>query len=305
MDALLAEYAEPFCSMQTSPRTQQEYRKDLARWFAAGLPLTIEGVAAYKERLMAAYKPSSAGRFFGTPRVFYSWLVRRSIIESSPFDLVKAPKRVDEVVRVPTDHEVDALLAGTKTTRERAVVSLLLNGLRASEVVNLPADAVKFQPEYGHYLVVRGKGDKERIVPLLAETVDDLRAFEFENGVSSERLVHNADGSPLTYNSVNGIVDMAARKAKVDIYPHMLRHHYGTRLVRAGANVFSVQKLLGHSSVATTQRYVTMDLTDLVEATRLDPRRMGGIRLVPSHLEDDTSAREDTDNRSSRRVASA
>jgi site-specific recombinase XerD len=297
---------EAFCLMQTSPRTQNEYRKDLARWFNSGYPLTVEGVAQYREYLSTTYKPASAARFYGTARTFFRWLVRRNIIQESPFDFVKGPKRTtDEVINVPSDADVDALLRATKTSRERAVVSLLLNGLRASEVTNLPSTSVKWTAEYGNYLIVRGKGDKERIVPLLEETVDDLAAFEQDNGVASDWLVHNPDGSKLTYDMVNGIVDMAAHKAKVDIYPHMLRHHYGTRLVRAGANVFAVQKLLGHASVATTQRYVTMDLSDLVEATRKDPRNLGGLRVVSGNLEEGTGSGEDGRSGGSLRVATA
>jgi integrase/recombinase XerC len=303
---LYSEEAEAFCRMQNSPRTQAEYMKDLNRWFASGYPLTVDGVAQYREYLSTTYKPASAARFFGTARTFYRWLVKRSIIADSPFDFVKGPKRTtDEVVNVPSDVDVDALLRAAKTSRERAVISLLLNGLRASEVTNLPADACKFTPEYGHYLVVRGKGDKERIVPLLSETVADLAAFDLDNGVASDWLVHNPDGSKLTYDMVNGIVDMAARKARVDIHPHMLRHHYGTRLVRAGANVFAVQKLLGHASVATTQRYVTMDLSDLVEATRKDPRELGGLRVVSGNLEEGTGSGEDGRSGGSLRVATA
>jgi len=299
--------AEAFCLMQQSPRTRDEYRKDLSRWFASGYPFTVEGVARYKEYLVANFKASSASRFYGTARAFYRWIIKRGLLDASPFDAVKGPRRIqNEVVNVPSDADVDALLRATKTSRERAVVSLLLNGLRASEVKNLPADAIKWTPEYGHYLVVRGKGEKERIVPLLEETVEDIACHASDNSfMTSDYLVHNADGSQLTYDAVNGIVDMASRKAGLDIHPHMLRHHYGTRLVRAGANVFAVQKLLGHASVATTQRYVTMDLSDLVEATRKDPRALGGIRLVKGNLEADDEAGEDAGHRGSLRVASA
>jgi integrase/recombinase XerC len=183
---------------------------------------------------------------------------------------------------VPSDDDVDALLAAAKTEREAAVLSLLMNGLRASEVANLPEDSVKWTKEYGYYLIVTGKGNKTRIVPLLPDTIQRLQDFDRANGATSAWLVHNTDGGKLTYDMVNGIVDMAARKSKVDIHPHSLRHHYATRLIRAGANVFAVKDLLGHASVATTQQYVKMDITALVEATSLDPRNAGGIKLVPT-----------------------
>jgi len=113
-------------------------------------------------------------------------------------------------------------------------------------------------------MVITGKGDRERIVPVLDGYLDDLQA----------------DDTPLSYNIVNNVLDDIARRAKVRTHPHALRHHYATRLVRAGANVFAVQKLLGHSSVATTQQYVKMDISDLFEASRLDPKNMDGIKLL-------------------------
>lgn len=292
-----------FCAMQTSPRTQTEYRKDLERWFGASLPLTVDGAAKYKTMLTEKYTAATAGRFWSTVRTFHKWLVTRGLLEHSPFEAIKAPSRRHlPVVESPSDNVVDALVAFCTSPRDRLVVLLLLQGLRASEVSNLPADALRFTAGYGHWLVVLGKGDKERIVPVSDEIVDAVNALGNEG---SDWLVHNPDGSRVTYDAVNGLIDTAAKKAKVKVYPHMLRHHYGTRMVRAGANVFVLQKLLGHSTVATTQRYVSMDLTDLVEASRLDPRNNGGIRIVPSHLEDHSRTGTDAGHRPSLRVASA
>jgi site-specific recombinase XerD len=118
--------------------------------------------------------------------------------------------------------------------------------------------------------------------------------------------VHNEDGSQLTYDTVNNLVDRASVRAGVKIYPHKLRHHYGTRMVRAGVNVIVLSKLLGHANISTTERYVSLDLSDLVEASRLDPRTTnGGIHLVPSHLEDEPDAGEDAGRYAPRNLASA
>lgn len=299
--------ADAFCRMQNSPRTQQEYRKDLERWFNAGFDLTVDGVSKYRDYLSTNYRSSSAGRFYSTAKTFYRWLVQRGMLDVSPFEAVKAPRRVrDEVVNVPSDTDVNALIGAAKTPREAAVISLLLNGLRASEVTTLSASSVKFAPQFGWYMVVLGKGNRERIVPMLDETVEAIRAFEdWAPETDSPWLVHNADGSQLTYDAVNGIVDMAARRAGVDIHPHLLRHHYGTRLVRAGANVFAVQKLLGHSNVQTTQRYVTMDFTDLVEASRKDPRNRKGLQVVSSNSQDSAATGEDSGRPAALQLASA
>lgn len=268
---------EAFIAMQSSPRTQEAYRKDIQRWESSGYDLTVEGVAAWKADLVANYSNATASRYFSSVRTYHRWLVQTGALQHSPFEAVKAPAlRPSVVVNVPSDNDVEALRASLTTPRNRLIVELLLMGLRASEVSNLRADALRFDNGYGHYLVFRGKGDKERVVPVDDNVLDAINATDYE----SEWMVANEDGSQVTYDAVNGVVDTAAAKAGVRLYPHMLRHHYATRLVRAGADVFSLQKLVGHASVVTTQRYVHMDLSDLVEAARLDPRRNGGIRVI-------------------------
>lgn len=293
-----------YCEMQASPRTRVEYRKDLDRWFRAGLPLTVEGVTQYKRHLEQNYKEASAGRFWSTVRAFHRWLVQRGLLEHSPFEVVKAPVRRHSVgVESPSANIVDALVASCESKRDRAVICLLLNGLRASEVTDLQDGSLTFEPEIGYVLKVLGKGNKERFVPLTDESVQALNDLETIEG--SDWLVPNHNGEKLTYDTVNGIVDTVAKRAGVKVHPHQLRHHYATRLVRAGVNVFALQKLLGHATVATTQRYVSMDLSDLAQAARLDPRNNGGIRVVAQDLEVSSGTRPDASHRPALRVASA
>ena len=296
---------DAFCAMQTSPRTQAEYRKDLNRWFTSGFALSTGGVSMYKTLLMSKYSEASAARFWSTARVFHKWLVHRGLLEHSPFDAVKAPaRRVNPVIDSPSDNDVDALVASCESPRDLAVVKLLLCGLRASEVTNLRAVSLKFTAGYGHYLVVVGKGNKERIVPVSDDVVDAVN--DAAGNVGSDWLVHNPDGSQVTYYAVNNLVDRASERAGVKIYPHKLRHHYGTRMVRAGVNVIVLSKLLGHANIATTERYVSLDLSDLVEASRMDPRATsGGIRIVPSHLEGESGTDSNAGSRTALRLASA
>lgn len=295
---------EAFCGMQTSPRTQLAYRKDLARWFEAGFPLTVDGVIGYKQMLVQMYSEASVARFWSTARVFHKWLVLRGLLEHSPFDVIKPPARSSHnVIDSPSDNDVEALVASCVTPRDRAVVLLLLCGLRASEVANLKAVSLKFTTGYGHYLIVSGKGNKERVVPISDEVVNAINNLR---NVGSVWLVHNPDGKQLTYDTINGLVDAASERAGVKIYPHKLRHHYGTRMVRAGVNVIVLSKLLGHASVSTTERYVSLDLSDLVEASRMDPMAQnGGIRVVTSNLEEGAGTRPVAGNRPALRLASA
>ncbi len=302
---MFEDQVDAYCGMQASPRTRTEYRKDLTRWFESGYPLTVDGVTNYKLWLCENYKEASAGRFWSTARTFHRWLVDRGVLEHSPFEVVKAPKRRRQpVIDSPSDNDVAALVRSCESPRDRAVVELLLSGLRASEVTDLKADSIKFTDGYGFYLIVLGKGNKERIVPISDNVVQAIN--ELPN-VGSDWLVHNNNGDKLTYDMVNNLVDKAAKLAGVKIYPHMLRHHYGTRMVRAGVNVIVLSKLLGHASVSTTERYVSMNLSDLVEASRLDPRSNGGIRLVSNEgrLEDRTESGQDSDHRATLHVATA
>ncbi len=304
MEPIFQNEVNAYCDMQTSPRTKTEYRKDLTRWFDGGYPLTVDGVTEYKTYLTSNFKEATAGRFWSTARTFHRWLVHRGLLDNSPFDVVKAPaRRVSPIIESPSDNNVDALVTFCTRPRDLAVVMLLLSGLRASEVTDLRADSIRFEPGYGHYLHVLGKGNKERIVPISDDVVQAINGLP---NTGSDWLVHQDDGAKLTYDVVNGLVDTAARKAGVKIYPHMLRHHYGTRMVRAGANVIVLSKLLGHVTVATTQRYVSMDLSDLVEASRLDPRNTtGGIRIVPQGIEVPVGERVEAGRVPARGLASA
>jgi len=288
MDTMnLRHEADAFCRSQHSPRTQVEYRKDLDRWFDSGFDLTVDDVSKYRESLSATYKASSASRFWSTARTFFRWLVQRGVIESSPFDAVKAPKRVaNPVPRVPTRGDVKALVAAAKTTRESAILALLLNGLRASEVVSVKWDDLHPVEGAGYYFIIRGKGNKERIVPLLTDTV---KALEDLGMAATGYVLTNVDGGRLTYDAVNGVVDECSRRGKVSIHPHALRHYYATALIRAGANLFAVQKMLGHASISTTQMYVTLVVGDLFDATNMHPDQTTGLHVVPE-LEEEPDA---------------
>lgn len=140
----------------------------------------------------------------------------------------------------------------------------------------------------GTVLRVNGKGSKQRLVPATVEVeiaVNRARAWLMTWGTPeqrrSERLVTGHDGSPLTVRQVEHAVYKSAEYAGVeDMHPHALRHHYATRLIRAGASPLHVSQLLGHASVATTQVYVTLDLADLAKAAQLDPRNQPAQPVV-------------------------
>ena len=266
-----------FVDQQTSHHTRRAYRSDLTRWvaFLDGRHPTPEDVVRFKKGLELALSSASAARVFATCRTFYRWLGG-----DNPFDRVKAPQRVkNQSPKTPSNEAVDRTLAAVDTStlqgkRDAAILALLTNGLRAQEVADLMRDALEFVPEFGAWVIrVVGKGSKERTVPALPEVVEKVRVFQTEAQKVSHWLLYDHTGYQLTMRQVEEAVYRAARRAGVEgMHPHALRHHYATRLARAGINVFHLQKLLGHARADTTQMYVGLELADLVEASRLDPR---------------------------------
>jgi integrase/recombinase XerD len=263
--------------MQRSPETRRAYANDLRRWEEAGLPLTIDGAIAFRDALEASLAPASAARVWSTVRSYHRWLVVLGETLTSPFEFLKGPRRVSHrTPKVPANSAVDAIFAASSCNPQwRLILALLLNGLREGEVITLTKDAIEDHDGVPVLRVV-GKGQKERLVPATIETqqaiVAALAKYN-EAETASPWLVPDYDGSQRTGRQVRAAVYKAADYAGVErVNPHAFRHHYATRLIKAGANVLHVKDLLGHASVSTTQVYVTLDLSDLVQAAGLDPR---------------------------------
>lgn len=282
---------DTFIAQQTSPNTRRAYHNDLTRWvaFLDGRRPTVELVVEFKQGLEAALAPASAKRVFSAVRSYYRWVG----LVPNPFDRVKGPKVVQTVApKTPSDEAVEALLAAVDTSdvqglRDKAIITLLLSNLRASEVADLNRDDLFFDKEYGFVLRVVGKGQKERYVPATDEAVDAVHAFHVETQRHEEPLLFDYDGSRLTYKQVEHAVYRAAKRAGLTgMHPHALRHHYATRMTKAGVGILPLMKLLGHARPETTQQYVGLDLSDLVEAARKDPRARRAkpepLRLVAS-----------------------
>jgi len=294
----LTDEARDYVAMQSSPETRRAYTRDLQKWFDYAGPLAILGVTAelvngFKKELEATLSPNSAARTWGTVKGFYKYLsARLGKYEPTPFEYLKAPKRPSGVTpKVPTDEDVERVLVEARQyPRRHLVVALLLNGLRAGEVAAMKVEDVETHDVDGRAVImlrVNGKGMKQRLVPANFETLQAIPRWQdhmTRGGTTpaSEWLVSDYDGSPLSVRQVEHDVYKSAEYAGVEgMHPHALRHHYATRLVKAGASPMHVQRLLGHSSVATTMVYVTLDVKDLVKAAALDPmdeRRIGEVK---------------------------
>jgi site-specific recombinase XerD len=274
---------ELFVSAQNSEATRRAYKYDLNKWtsWLAGRVESVELADEFRSWLEQNHHPRTAARVFNTCRKFYQF-----IGAFNPFERLKSPRRVSNATPVvPDDSLVDRMVAICDSPRDKMVISLLLNGLRASEVADLTPNDVFWSSEYGIYLIrVVGKGMKERIVPATGEVTSVMQ--EYLAYVSPEQpfFVLSPKSKRMTMRQVEYVVEKWSEAAGKVIRPHKLRHHYATRLIRADAGVFAVQRLLGHASVATTQVYVTLDLRDVVKEALKDPRSAvtgkKGLRVV-------------------------
>lgn len=273
-----------------SDHTVAAYRRDLdgyLAWLAAhgvedSAEVTPALVADFVAERASAQPPPAAtslARLQSSVRGLHRFLVREGIEADDPAARLRPPKlpqrlpkalTIDQVERLldaagPVPGEADAGdLAGI---RDRALLELLYaTGARVSEVVQLDLDDVS----HGDALRVRGKGSKERIVPIgsyaraaLDAYLTRVRPELSTRGRATPRLFLGVRGAPLSRQSAWLIIRAAAEKAQLTAHvsPHTLRHSFATHLLQGGADVRVVQELLGHASVATTQIYthITVD----------------------------------------------
>ena len=230
--------------------------------------------------------PRSQARVISGIKSLYRFMRIEHLVDENPSLLIDAPRmgrHLPEVLRVD---EVDAMLAAIDTTRphaqrNRAIIETLFScGLRVSELVELEISRLNL--ELG-YLSVVGKGSKERMVPVSPSAVAELRAWLAEREEYPVKAGHegyvflNRSGRKLTRVMVFYIVrDLAAAAGiRKEISPHTLRHSFATALLEGGANLRSIQQMLGHESIATTEIYLHLDNARLRdEILRCHPRSL-------------------------------
>jgi len=254
-----------------APRTVDAYRRDLADLAAhlRGSPATAsaEQVEAWLADLRArGQAPSSIARRAAAARSFYRHLVALGQRADNPAAEVDLPRRRRRLPRSLSLGEVERLIdAANGTTprslRDRALVELLYGaGLRVSEAVGLERGGVDLD---GRTVRCLGKGDKERVVPLGAQAVEALRRYLARGRPYLDRrhrpeLFLNAQGGGLTRGGAFLILRRLAATAGLEperIHPHLLRHSFATHLLEGGADLRSVQEMLGHADLGTTELY--------------------------------------------------
>ncbi len=254
--------------------TLAAYGTDLTlfeRWLATGggtlRGASREQVYRYLEqRVNDGYKARSNARLLSALRHFNRAQVRVNRIAADPTALIDSPKLPRPLPKAPTEAEVEALLAAPDTAtplglRDKAMLELLYaTGLRASELVGLGGEDVNLRQGV---LRVRGKGNKERLVPMGDEAQHWLARYLAESRVAllrggpNPRLFVNRRRQGLTRQAFWLIVRRLAAQAGIArrLSPHTLRHAFATHLLNHGADLRSLQMLLGHASLSTTQIY--------------------------------------------------
>lgn len=266
-----------------SPLTIVNYRIDLAQFIefcsnylgGSQTPITPMDVSAPLVReFMADLQQkgrarATVARKLATLRSYFRFLVKRKVIPGSPVKNMFTPKQMKRLPLVLSEAETNELVEfnvheKSFPYRDRAILEMLYGcGLRISELVGLNLSDIEFA---GEYIIVRGKGGKERLVPLgsfvLSALHDYLTAERDQlasrrNQLPTPGVFLNCWGKRLSTRWVRKIVDSYARQAGIDrkVFPHMLRHSYATHLLERGADLRSVQELLGHSRLSTTQIY--------------------------------------------------
>ena len=254
-----------------APRTVDAYRRDLADLAAhlGGPPATAsaEQVEAWLADLRArGQAPSSVARRAAAARSFYRHLVALGQRADNPAAEIDLPRRRRRLPRSLSLGEVERLIdAANGTTprsfRDRALVELLYGaGLRVSEAVGLERGGVDLEARTVRCI---GKGDKERVVPLGSQAMEALRRYLARGRPYLDRrhrpeLFLNAQGGPLTRGGAFLILRRLAAEAGLDaerIHPHLLRHSFATHLLEGGADLRSVQEMLGHADLGTTELY--------------------------------------------------
>ena len=204
-------------------------------------------------------------------KVFLNFLKKNSIIESSPFELVKAPKTAQHLPDVLSPEDVEQLLSikpeDALEIRDLAIVELMYSsGLRVSETANIDID--DFEEEMS-FLRVLGKGSKTRIVPLGRYAISAIQNWIKERQKYSEEstaLFINLKGSRLSVRSIQlRLKRMALKQGLPPVHPHMLRHSFATHMLESSGDLRTIQELLGHSSLSTTQIYTKLDYQYLVK----------------------------------------
>ena len=268
-----------------SPNTIEAYRNDLAHLeaFMMRNNLKLENVTLEQLHTFAAslheygITPRSQARVLSGVRSFFRFLVLDGVVESDPTELLEWPSLPEHLPVVLTLEEIDRIedsidLSKAEGARNRAIIEMLFScGLRVSELVNMKLSDLYLEDRV---LLVRGKGSKERLVPVSNKAIADLKRWFFDRNLmkikpgEDDYVFLNRRGAHLTRTMILIMVKRQAEEAgiKKTISPHTFRHSFATALLQGGADLRSIQAMLGHEKIDTTLVYTHISNEQLRKA---------------------------------------
>ena len=225
------------------------------------------------------------GRIISTLKTFFNFLVLEKLINDSPIENIDYPKIDSKIPLVLTTYEIDKLISCAFSKkfglRNQTIIEIMYScGLRVSELTEMKISNIFFDESL---IKILGKGNKERFIPLsstakklLYNYITYNRKNLSQDKQSIDIVFLNNRGKKLTRVMVYNIINDAALEAKINkkISPHTLRHSFATHLIENGADIISIQKMMGHENVVTTEKYLHVNKKHLVETMiKFHPRK--------------------------------
>ena len=263
-----------------SENTTKSYERDLKKLYLFLEKLNVTNYSEIKEEICSAWigdlysqnnKPKSIQRHLSSAKGFFRFLKKNNLISSSPFELVTAPKSSNTLPDVLSPEDVEQLLnfkpSNTIEIRDMAIVELMYSsGLRVSETVNINISDFE---ENMSFLRVIGKGSKTRLVPMgrfAIKAINNWLNERMKISNNTDALFLNSKGSRLSVRSIQlRLKKMAIKQGLPPVHPHMLRHSFATHMLESSGDLRTIQELLGHSSLSTTQIYTKLDYQHLAK----------------------------------------
>ena len=253
-----------------SENTVKSYNRDLIKFKEYfknknASNITKKDIQKYIDHLNKNLEPRSISRNISTLKSLYKYLKLNKIVDQNPMDTINNPKTKKTLPKVLSEEEVNKLLDIDLNNdfdyRNKAMLELMYSsGLRVSELINLKVNDIDLNNES---VRIYGKGSKERIIPLNEYTVEALNQYItnhrrelFKHGENNYLFLNN-HGNPMTRQGFFKILKKIAQEKniKTEFSPHTLRHSFATHLLKYGADLRSIQELLGHSDISSTQIY--------------------------------------------------
>jgi len=275
-----------------SPNTIKAYRQDIEQ-FLVFFNYKHEGLSRDQIRdflsslYLSTSNRSTVSRKIYAIRSFFRYLVRQGLTEKNPMDLISIPKAEKKLPEILTEDEMvkfldDLPAESLQDIRNKALFELFYaSGLRLSELTNLKRGNVNFRERM---IRVFGKGNKERIVPFNRKAGNIIQEYlsllDRKYKDPGEYIFLNLRGKKISDRGVEKIVKEIFKKidnSGKNVYPHLFRHSFATHLLQRGVDLRMIQELLGHSNLSTTEKYTTLNYSDLLKSyNRFHPRSGNG-----------------------------